>query len=55
MSIRSPGNKKLKIPPYPIGTLTNIIYEVPGTLEDWAYAASWEKGENILSECEGID
>jgi len=41
----SPGNKKLRILDYPVNTLTNGIYEVPGTLEDWAYCASWETQE----------
>lgn len=43
---------------YPVDTLTNGIYAVPGTLEDWAYAGGWEeqvtKKENIVAECTGI-
>lgn len=42
MQENSPGNKDFDIPDYPVNTLTNGIYAVPGTLEDWAYAASWE-------------
>jgi hypothetical protein len=28
---------------YPIGTLNKIVYPVRGGMEDWAYAASWDK------------
>ena len=42
MAYKSPGNIELAIPDYPVGTLTNVIYEVAGSFEDWAYSASWE-------------
>ncbi|EGR28970.1 peptidyl-tRNA hydrolase, putative [Ichthyophthirius multifiliis] len=43
---------------YPYDTLTNSIYAVPGTFEDWSYAASWEpkisKNTTLLAKCQGI-
>jgi hypothetical protein len=59
MKASGPGNANLYIREYPVGTLTDTIYDgkfkniffinfqnqieiVPGTFEDWAYAASWE-------------
>ena len=38
--------------------MTDTIYAVPGTFEDWSYAASWEEDlthEDVLAECKGID
>lgn len=29
-----------------IGPMTDTVYEVKGGMEDWAYAAAWEKAEN---------
>ena len=40
--MNAPGNSHKKIEEYPVSTLTNSVYAVPGTLEDWAYAGSWE-------------
>lgn len=45
----------LGINSYPTNTLTNGIYDVPGTLQDWAYAASWEvdvtRNISLIKEC----
>ncbi|KRX00750.1 hypothetical protein PPERSA_03010 [Pseudocohnilembus persalinus] len=58
MKQMSPGNKKLQISEYPVDTLTNGIYAVPGTLEDWAYAAQWEPektgNQYLLAKCDNI-
>ena len=27
---------------YEYGTMTDVVYEVAGGLEDWSYAAGWE-------------
>lgn len=51
MSSQAPGNGNTVLN-YPVGTLTNVIYDVSGSLEDWAYAAGWEK--NTLALCSGI-
>ncbi len=48
------SNKRLNIKQYPVGPLTDTIYAVPGTYEDWSYAASWEEkltGNNVLAKC----
>lgn len=33
-----PGGKE-----YPVGTMNKVVYSVQGGLEDWSYAASWDK------------
>ena len=53
MSSIASKNKYLKIESYELGTLTNVVYDVDGSFEDWSYAASWEQGE-VLAKCNNI-
>lgn len=36
--------------------MTNAIYAVSGSFEDWSYSASWEDkfDQHVLSKCAGI-
>jgi len=36
-------NINLGVEKYLIGTMHDIVYDVHGGFEDWAYAASWDK------------
>lgn len=45
-------NKKRNISLYETGVLHDLVYDVYGGYEDWAYGASWDKA-NVPSECEG--
>lgn len=36
---------------YPVGTMNNLVYPVHGGMEDWAYAASWDKAGTTTSDC----
>lgn len=46
-------NKLLKVEEYKIGTMQDIVYDVGGGFEDWAYAASWDT-VNVSKTC-GVD
>lgn len=43
-------NKLLNVEEYKIGTMQDIVYDVGGGFEDWAYASSWDK-TNVSKTC----
>ena len=44
------SNKKLNIEEYNIGTMSEVVYDVNGGFEDWAYGASWDT-KNVPLSC----
>ena len=44
------GVPKHGLAPYATGTLQDVVYNVHGGFEDWAYAASWDHG-NVPQTC----
>lgn len=43
-------NSKLGINEYDVGTMQDVVYDVNGGFEDWAYGASWDK-KNVPQLC----
>jgi hypothetical protein len=35
------SNKKINMQQFKVGTMTEVVYPMMGTFDDWAYAASW--------------
>ena len=42
LHFRGGYNPRLSIPQFSLGTMTESVYPAPGTLDDWAYAGSWD-------------
>lgn len=43
-------NDKLGVEEYDIGTMHDVVYDVNGGFEDWAYGASWDR-KNVPKSC----
>lgn len=37
--------------PYPVGRINSLVYPVEGGMEDWMYAAGWDRGAAQLKNC----
>ena len=40
---------------YKVGSMTDTVYPLYGSYEDWAYAAGWESFfSNVITVCKGV-
>jgi hypothetical protein len=43
-----------RVPDYKIGRMSSLVYPVEGGMEDWLYAAGWDKNNDRSSQCLGL-